>query len=193
MNKRQNESVDGKDFARYLKRAPRDKLASQELKNPRKPTIPFAIEAEPPSLVDSFDDEFSDDEDLIRNKIAYHKAERGKLLMQERSDPAILKVHLVALVEQYKVEDAKLDLHLAVLYSSDRLSEKVLQILKDFKFHPDLTPAENAMAYLVRAAAHCDLLDASEGPFKILRGSHPLAIYDYNRDYLIGFGYKICS
>ncbi|KAK6495203.1 hypothetical protein TWF481_003229 [Arthrobotrys musiformis] len=144
-------------------RIPRYTPGFKESKHdPQAAIIPPSAKAEPtpPTSANPFDDELSDDEDLISNKIAYHKAETEKFIRQERGDPGVLKVHLIALVEQYKVTDSKFNLHLATLYSLDGDNEKVSQVLKNFKFDTALTPAENAAAYLIRAVARCRLLDA---------------------------------
>ncbi|KAK6347561.1 hypothetical protein TWF718_005399 [Orbilia javanica] len=142
---------------------------SQDRKHPRGIENVFTPGTSPSSTICSSDDEISDDEELVSRKIAYHRAEREKLIMQTDSDPATLSIHLIALVEQYKVKDTKLDLHLAVLYHSNCENQKILAILKDFKHNSDLTPSENAMAYLVRAAARCELPDASSACKDCLR------------------------
>ncbi|KAK6331496.1 hypothetical protein TWF730_004578 [Orbilia blumenaviensis] len=131
------------------------------------PSDPPVIGA--PSPVESFDDDFSDDdgglsdddEDLINRKIAFHIGECDSILIQRDWDPVLLQVHLIALVEKYKVQDIEFSFQLAMLYRNKGKHEDAVRVLNDFKFDPRLTLSQNSMAYLLRMTANFHLKNVS--------------------------------
>ncbi|KAF3931852.1 hypothetical protein ABW19_dt0205268 [Dactylella cylindrospora] len=112
-----------------------------------------------PASFDFDDDDLSDNDDEVESKVLFHKSEIERLISTLPIDKDLLQIHLVALLETYKIRELKYILYLATLYLQNGQPEVYMELLKDFKFDNSFGATENLTAYLLRAKAAYNLDD----------------------------------